>query len=216
MSRRSGTTRFRICGAIFQRLNSSRREPVPDRWFLPSVEGRLTSAVETRHPTEVSLLVNLTPAERFATSSRVQNRNLGALLPATKVLSEVDWHNAKFSIELLDLSRRRVAFRQDDMQIASTGPTRGEPLTEANAGTIDVKALANRRLSADFFLNQIAQKIQAPAAPGKSSRVVIILSASVSFEPGVEMHPIGMSAPTGCDGVLCPIPAASAACAASR
>jgi hypothetical protein len=169
-------------------------EPVPDRWFLPSVEGRLRLPVETRHPTQVSLVVNLTPAERFATSSRIQNRNLGALLPATKVLSEVDWHNAKFSIELLDLSRRSVAFRQGDMQLLHWADARGA-LTEANAGTIDVKALANRRLSADFFLNQIAQKIQAPAAPGKSSRVVIILSASVFFEPGVEMHPIDMSAP---------------------
>jgi hypothetical protein len=169
-------------------------QQVPDRWFLPSVEGRLRLGVETRYPTEVSLLVNLTPAERFATSSRVQNRNLGALLPATKVLSEVDWHNAKFSIEFLDLSRSRVAFQQNDMQLLRWADARG-PLTEANAGTIDVKALANRGLSADFFLNQIAQKIQAPAAQGKSSRVLIILSASVSFERGVEMHPIGISAP---------------------
>jgi hypothetical protein len=170
-------------------------EPVPDRWFLPSVKGRLRLPVETRHPTEVTLLVNLTPAERFAASSRVQNRNLGALLPSTRVLSEVDWHNAKFSIELLDLSRRRVAFRQDDMQLLHWSDARGS-LTEVNAGTIDVKALANRRLSADFFLNQVAAKIQAPAAPGKSSRVVIILSASMFFEPGVEMHPIGVAPQT--------------------
>jgi hypothetical protein len=169
-------------------------ERVPDRWFLPSVEGRLSLPVETRHPAEVSLLVNLTPAERFASSSRVQNRNLGALLPSTKVLSEVAWHNAKFSIELLDLSRRRVAFRQDDMQLLRWADARGS-LTEANASTIDVKALANRRFDADFFLDQIAQKIQAPAAPGKSSRVVIIFSAAVFFEPGVAMHPMGMSAP---------------------
>jgi hypothetical protein len=167
-------------------------EQVPDRWFLPSIEGRLRLPVETHHPTEVSLLVNLTPAERFAASSRVQNRNLEELLPSTKVLSQVDWHNAKFSIELLDLSRRRVAFRQDDMQLLHWADARG-PLTEVNAGTIDVKALANRRLSADFFLNEIAEKIQAPAAPGKSPRVVIILSASVFFEPGVEMHPIGVT-----------------------
>jgi hypothetical protein len=168
--------------------------PVPDRWFLPSVEGRLRLRVETRHPAAVSLMVNLTPAERFSASSRIQNRNLGALLPSTKVLSEVDWHNAKFGIELLDLSRRRVAFRQDDMQLLHRADARGA-LSDATAGTIDVKTLANRSLTADFFLNQIAQKIQAPSAPGKPSRVVIILSASVFFEPGVAMHPIGMSAP---------------------
>ena len=171
-------------------------EQTPDRWFLPSVEGRLRLPVETRHPEEVSLLVNLTPAEKFATSSRMQNRNLGSLLPATKVFSEVDWHDAKFSIELLDLARGRVAFRQDDMQLLHWADARGS-LTETNAGTIDVKALANRRLSAAFFLNQVAQKIEAPAAPGKSSRVVIILSASMFFEPGVEMHPIGVASRPG-------------------
>jgi len=171
-------------------------EPVPDRWFLPSVEGRLRLPVESRHPTEVSLLVNLTPAERFTSSSRVQNRNLGAIVPSTKVLSEADWHNAKLSIELLDLSRRRVAFRQDDMQLFHWADARGA-LTETNTGTIDVKELANRRLSADFFLNQIAQKIQVPAAVGKSSRALIILSASVFFEPGVELHPIAVAPQPG-------------------
>lgn len=166
-------------------------EAVPDRWFLPSVEGRLRLPVETRHPAEVSLLVNLTPPERFAASSRVQNRNLAALVPSTKVLSEVDWHNARFSIELLDLSRSRVAFRQNDMQLLHWADARGA-LAETNARTIDVKALANRKFSTDFFLDEIAQKIQ---EPGKSSKVVIILSASVYFEPGVEMRPIGMSTP---------------------
>jgi hypothetical protein len=171
-------------------------EPTPDRWFLPSVEGRLRLPVQSRNPTEVSLLVNLTPAERFVASSRVQNRNLGSLLPATRVLSEVDWHNAKFSIELLDLSRRRIAFHQDDMQLLHWASAR-EALTETNTGTIDVKALANRSLTADFFLKQIAEKIEAPAAPGKASRVVIIFSASMFFEPGVAMHPIGDAARPG-------------------
>jgi hypothetical protein len=167
-------------------------DAAPDRWFLPSVEGQLRLPVETRRPTDVSLVVNLTPAERFAASSRVQNRNLGALVPPTRILSEVAWHNANFSIELVDLSRRRVAFRQDDMQLLHWADARGA-LTETNTATIDVKALANRKLSADFFLDQVAQKIEAPAVPGKSSRVVIIFSASVYFEPGVELHPIAVS-----------------------
>lgn len=167
-------------------------EGIPDRWFLPSVEGRLHLPVEARHQVEVSLLVNLTPAERLAASSRTQNRNLGTLLPAAKVLSQAEWHNATFSIELLDLARSRVAFRQDDMQLLHWADAR-RALTEVNPGVIDVKSLANRKFSADFFLSEIAGKVQAPAAPARSSRVIIILSAVVFFEPGVEMHTIDIA-----------------------
>jgi hypothetical protein len=144
---------------------------------------------------DVNLLVNLTPAERLSASSRVQNRNLGALLPSTRVLSEVEWLNAKFSIDLLDLARRHVAFHQDDMQLLDWPSARGA-LTEVNPGIIDVKSLADRRFNAEFFLNQVARKVQAPLAEG-TARVVIILSASVFFEPGVEMHPIAIAARPG-------------------
>jgi hypothetical protein len=167
-------------------------EAVPDRWFLPSVEGRLHLPVETLHPVEVSLLVNLTPAERLAASSRTQNRNLGILLPAAKVLSQVEWRNAKFSIELLDLARSRVAFRQDDMRLLHWADARSA-LTEVNPGVIDIKSLANRKFSADFFLSQIAREVQAPTASGRPARVVIVLSAVVFFEPGVEMHSIDIA-----------------------
>ena len=45
----------------------------------------------------------------------MQNRNLGALIPAAKVLSQVEWRNATFNIALLDLARRRVAFHQENV-----------------------------------------------------------------------------------------------------
>ncbi len=165
----------------------------PDRWLLPRIEGRLKLPVETRHPLEVTLLVNLTPPERFAASSRIQNRNLEALLPSAKVLSQVEWHDARFSLELLDLARRRVAFRQDNIR-SPDWPAARAALNEVNPGVIDVRSLENRRFNADFFLNRVARKIQGQPVAVRPSRVLIILSASVFFEPGVEMKPIGIAA----------------------
>jgi hypothetical protein len=162
-----------------------------DRWYLPSVTGRLRLPVETRHPVDVDLLVNLTPSERLSASTRIRNRNLDALIPATKVLSQTAWPNSTFNLEFLDLARRRVAFRQDKMQTLDW-PRAKSALDSANPGVIDVRSLGNRSYSADFFVNRIARRIGARQEAG-TTRVVIILSALVFFEPGVEMRPIGIA-----------------------
>ena len=94
---------------------------LPDGWYLPSIEGKLRLAVGTHEPVHVDLIVNLTPSEQLTGSRRVQNRNFGVLLPATKVLSQVDWGNATFSLALLDLSRRRVIYEQESAG-GLTGP----------------------------------------------------------------------------------------------
>ena len=91
-------------------------EKPPDNWYLPSMKRKLRLAVEAREPLHINLVVNLTPSERLTGSSRVQNRNLGALLPATKILSQVEWRNATFSVALLDVSRRRITYAQEDTQ----------------------------------------------------------------------------------------------------
>ncbi|HTA45904.1 MAG TPA: hypothetical protein VK789_25840 [Bryobacteraceae bacterium] len=166
-----------------------------DRWYLPSVEGRLKIAVEPRRPVEVDLLVNLTPPERLAGSIRIQNRNFAALIPATKVLTEVDWRNAKFNIELLDLARRRVAYRQDNVQTLDWAKA-DSSLEKVNPGIIDLRSLANRRYSADFFVNRIARRIRLQSQ-SQQPRVLIVLSTTVFFEPGMDMHPISISSAPG-------------------
>ena len=167
-----------------------------DRWYLPSIAGRLKLAAKTHHPVNIALLVNLTPPERFSASTRMQNRNLEALLPATKVLSQVEWHNAKFSLELLDLARRRVTYRQEnnlESNQALDWSKARSALDRVNPGIIDVRSLANRRYSADFFLNRISRQIIFPNEAVRTPRVVIILSSTVFFEPGVELRPIRLA-----------------------
>jgi hypothetical protein len=163
---------------------------LPDGWYLPSVEGKLRLAVETHEPVHIDLVVNLTPSEQLAGSTRAQNRTFGVLLPATKVLSQVDWGSATFGVSLLDLSRRRVTYEQKNAGGLNWSKA-GSALSEVNPGIIDVKSLAQRQFSAEFFLDEIRRRI----AP-RGSRVLIVLSSAVRFADGQELHPIALDGPS--------------------
>lgn len=171
-------------------------EMPPDAWYLPSIAGKLRLAVETHEPVHVDLMVNLTPSERLAGSNGVQNRNLEVLLPTAKVLSQADWGETTLNMAWLDLSRRRVTYRQDNMHGLEWSKAAGT-LAELNPGMIDVKSLENRRFTAQFFLDELRRRID--AARGTAPRrtpVVIVLSSPIQFESGQEVHPIAPDAAT--------------------
>ena len=157
----------------------------PDSWYLPAIETALHLSAAPREPVRINLIVNLTPSERLAGSSRVQNRNFGSLLPATKLLSEVDWGTSPFHLELLDLARLKVTYRQEH-----AGPLdwliTNASLQEVKPGLIDVKSLENRQHSAQFFLDQVNKQLQTK----QPQTVLIILSSAVEFGAGQEMRPV--------------------------
>ena len=171
----------------------------PDSWYLPTLSGRLHLPIETTHPLRVDVLVNLTPSERLSGSKRIQERNLGVLLPALKTLSQAEIHNAALNVAFLDLSRRRVVFRQNNVHDLDW-PQMKDSLSETNPGTIDVKSLGDRSRSAAFFVQEVSRRV---AAGGESSgtnpaRVVIILTSPVAFEEGEDLQPIQISGTTAC------------------
>lgn len=167
----------------------------PDSWYLPSIEGKLTLSVETREPVHIDLVVNLTPSELFTGSALVQDRTFGTLLPIAKVLSQVDWGRATFSLALLDLSRRRVIWHEENTRGLDWSQA-GTSLAEVNPGIIDVKSLEKRQYSAEFFLNQIRQRIFRRSAP-RGSRVLIVVSSGIQFASGQQLHPIALDQPSG-------------------
>src|SRR5580658_1845745 len=169
---------------------------LPDGWYLPSIVGKLRLAVETHEPAHVDLVVNLTPSEQLTGSTRVQNRNFGVLLPATKVLSQVDWGSSTFSLALLDLSRRRVTWQQENAGELDWSKA-GSSLAEVNPGIIDVKSLEQRQFSAGFFVDEIRRRIGATkeTAP-RGTHVLIVLSSAVQFTSGQELRPIALDGPT--------------------
>jgi Cu/Ag efflux protein CusF len=157
-------------------------DETPDSWFLPEVTGKLHLPVETRHPLKIDVLVNLTPSERASSSQQIQDRNLSVLLPTMKVLGAMEIKGSSLGIESVDLERQKVTFRQDAVRQIDW-PKMRAALTTDQVGTIDVKSLGDRDHSVQFFIGEVGKRV-------RTSDVLIILSSSVRFEPGMDLEPI--------------------------
>jgi hypothetical protein len=138
--------------------------------------------------------LNLTPSEDLAGSAHVQDSNLSGLLPMLKILTQSGWRDSVLNVELLDLSRRRVVFHQEDVHSFDWREMRGV-LEEKNTGVIDLKSLQDRAHNAAFFVKEVARKIGAD--PADRVPIVIVLSSSVSFASGEDLHPISARVPPG-------------------
>lgn len=167
----------------------------PDKWFLPSLTGRLHLPLETRRPVRIELLVNLTPSEEQASASRrLQNPNLGVLISALKVISQVEVRNGSLDVAVLDLTRRRVSFEQNNVRDLDW-PQLKASLKEADSNLIDVRSLENRKQNAEFFAAEVSRRIEAAAGPlgqqsGEPLRIFIVLSGPMVFAYGEHPQPI--------------------------
>jgi hypothetical protein len=159
----------------------------PDAWYLPSIRAPLHLPLETRHPVRIDVLVNLTPSERATGSLGAENRNLSVLLPALKAISQLDPHNGSVHVALLDLSRQRVTFHQDDVHNLDWAAMK-DALGEKDTGTIDIKSLGERSRSAAFFVSEAGRRI-GPPGEGQA-RALVVLSSPVEFEAGEDLRPI--------------------------
>jgi hypothetical protein len=160
----------------------------PDSWYLPDVRRKLNLPVAAERPVRIEVIVNLTPSERATGSFRVQDRNLSTLLPALKALTQMHGAKVTLNVSLLDLSRRKVTFRQEDVHELDWTRMR-DALAETTPGSIDVKSLEDRQHNASFFVAEVARRIAGEDAP-----VVIVLSSPVEFEAGQDLRPIGATA----------------------
>jgi hypothetical protein len=149
--------------------------------------------LETRRPVRIELLVNLTPSEQ-ASAMRRNSRTLGALIPALKVLSQIDALNGSLNIAALDLARRRVCFEQDSVRDLDW-PRLKMSLAQADPNVIDVHSLENRGQNAQFFLTEVSRRIAAGGdaaakLPAEPVRILIVLSGPVVFDRSEDLHPI--------------------------
>jgi hypothetical protein len=164
----------------------------PDVWFQPKVTGRLHLPLETRRPAQVDVLLNASPSATGPTPYReghTNNRNLVDLLPALKVVSQMELSQGKLNVSLLDLTRRKVLFTQDgtDPRKQPLDWPRLQPaLLTADANKIDVHALEDSRQNAQFFLEQVQRRLGA----GDPDRALIVLSAPMQFTSGEDTHRI--------------------------
>ena len=157
-----------------------------DSWFLPSIVGRLSLPVQTRRPVHLVVLLNTTPAENNSEPIAELRRNMSVLMPALKVVSQLELRDGSMDVALLDLTRRHVSFEQRNVQTLDWNGMK-EFLTRENPGIIDVHALDGRWKMRNFFLNQLTERIRAQNEP---AQVVIVLSGPAFFrdqEPAAQL-----------------------------
>jgi hypothetical protein len=157
----------------------------PDRWFLPEAMGRLHLPVTPAGPLRVDVVVNESPTENsLARAGRTARRNMGNLIPALKVLSQMDISKGSVSVALLDLERRKVSFTQDDAAKLDW-PGLKAALQDNDPNTIDVKALEHHEQNAQFFISEIRKRVEANPAGA-----LIVLSGPMAFAKGQDLTPI--------------------------
>ena len=161
----------------------------PDDLFLPKITGRLYLPLETRRPVRVEILVNASPvsAGEPARTEQINNRSLTSLIPALKVISNMNVRNGTLNVALLDLTTQHVIFQQDAVHELDW-PKLGPALTQAGPNKIDIHALENRRQNAQFFVAQVSRRIENDPLP-----ILIVLSGPMAFASGEDLHPIELA-----------------------
>lgn len=168
----------------------------PDEWFLPSVSSRMSIPVKTRRPVRLDVFVNETPGGYAAGSVGAMRRNMSVLIPALKVISQTELTDGSINIRMVDLVRRRVVFRQDEVTALDWPRLRGV-FFDTKPGVVDVSTLAGFWKMRNFFWEQVTSPDPPPASTGE--RVVLVLSGPAFFA-GQEQLPadIGFRSRAAC------------------
>ena len=159
----------------------------PDVWYLPGVEGRLNLPLATRRPVHIHLLVNITPSWQSAGSITALQRNMSAVIPIMKVLSQIDIRNGSMETAVLDLTHLGVAFDQniagnDAGSLDWDGMRR--IFLDARPGIVDTRSLQSRRKMGILFRKEVVRRLLADGTESADAgtSVVIVLSGPAFLE----------------------------------
>lgn len=160
----------------------------PDRWFLPKERGRLHLPLTAHRPVRIEVVANLTPSELSGRSYGLQDRNFAYMFPALKVITQMSGPRVSINATLLDISRRRVVWHQEDIHELDWDRLKSS-LSAATSSSIDVKSLQDRQHNAAFFVNEVARRI-VPSDPSaeRPARVAIVLSGAMLFDTAQDLQ----------------------------
>jgi hypothetical protein len=159
----------------------------PDAWYLPEISSRLALPVKAQTPVRVEVIVNESTTELvMRRGARGARRNLSTLIPALKVLTQMDVQNGSINVTLLDLERRTAGFTQDHVGLLDWNRL-SSALDENDPNVIDVHALENYTQKAQFFVSEVRKRLESDAA---GARVLIVLSGPMAFAKGQDLRPI--------------------------
>jgi hypothetical protein len=159
----------------------------PERWFLPEITSKLYLPIRNEKAVRIEVVVNESPTEiAMRRTGRVSTRNMGNLIPALKVISQMTVENGSVNVTLLDLERRKVSFSQEEVKTLDWERLKAA-LVENDPNTIDVHALENHEQNAQFFVAEIRKRLETET---EAKRVLIVLSGLMAFSKGQDLRPI--------------------------
>jgi len=158
----------------------------PDVWYLPENGNRLRLPVATRRPLHVQILVNTTPTQRASGSVTALRSNMSVLIPALKVLSQMDLASGSIDAALLDLTHRRVTFEQRHVQ-ALDWDTMRKFFVDTKPGIIDVRALEGEWKMRRFFWDEVSRRLHENDG---GRNVVIVLSGPAFLDDQEPVEPM--------------------------
>jgi len=159
---------------------------MPDSWFQPYTRGRLNLPIETTRTVHIDVILNLTLSERTAGSLAAFRRNMNALVPALKVLSQLRPSQGALNVTLLDLTKRRM-WEQKNVEELNWDRLRA-PFAESNPGVIDAQSLAAKEQMTQFFWDQILDRVRTDPE-GAEYRAVIVLSSPLFLAHQIKVEP---------------------------
>lgn len=151
----------------------------PDSWFLPEVTTRMRLRIATGHKAHVTILLNTSPTGRWAGSIAELRRNMTALIPALKVISQIQIEGGSMDVSLLDLTHGRVSFAQKDVRELDWNGMR-EIFAAANPGIVDASVFATESRIHSFFHDALGRAMG--SASDGIPNPVIVLSGPAFFE----------------------------------
>ncbi len=170
----------------------------PERWYLPEITSRLHLPVNTGKPVRIEVVVNESPTEiAMRRTGRTSTRNMGNLIPALKVISQMTVQNGSLNVTLLDLERRKVSFSQEEVKTLDWERLKAA-LVENDPNKIDIRALENHEQNAQFFVSEIRKRLESTETNGdvplgleaEPKKVLIVLSGPMAFPRGQDLRPI--------------------------
>ncbi len=147
----------------------------PDVWYLPGIEHRLNLGVNTRRKVHIQLLVNTTASD--AGSLSAMQTNMSLMIPALKVLSQMDVRNGSIDVAFLDLTQRRVSFEQHDVRDPDWAKMR-KLLLDVRPGLVDIRDLKSRTKMQEFFRDEVARRLVNADPQGGEAPVPIVIALS--------------------------------------
>jgi len=162
-------------------VNRLKNDPLPESWTgLPAVESihpelktpdsppqRLHLPVTPRRVVRMEVLVDVTESDLFLSSRGARWHYKSYLKKAMlllKLLSQISLEPGSLSVAMLDLHRRQVIFKQEDVKELDWPRAWSVLAPETNAGTIDARELAKHPEGPIFFQDELLHRLTLPHA----------------------------------------------------